>query len=313
MWDELGDLRRAAKRDFRRLAVALILQETLLIASAYAIQRALARYLATHVIRIPPLTPDEIYDMVWNTGVDMIAASLVGLAVVLVFLGGRLRRETPAEPIGVRRFLIAVVDINGMQLLSSLISIPLENFVDSLGYSLEQAAEISSGASVTVSMFLYSVIIAPLVEEAVFRGAVLRWLEPWGRGFALAVSALLFGLMHGNLVQFPTAVACGLVFGYVSQRFSLKAAVAAHAANNLLVELIGILPDEWELVWGGYSAMMLMSGAYVIYWALTHCRQLVRELRGEGFPVVKWFFTSIPVLLLLALYIVRTLESAVPV
>lgn len=97
MWDELGDLRRAAKRDFRRLAVALILQETLLIASAYAIQRALARYLATHVIRIPPLTPDEIYDMVWNTGVDMIAASLVGLAVVLVFLGGREKIKKKKE------------------------------------------------------------------------------------------------------------------------------------------------------------------------------------------------------------------------
>ena len=311
MWDELYDLRRAAKRDFRRLAAALILQEVLLVASAYAIQRAFVRYLSAHVT--PPLSPDEIYDIVWNTGIDMIAASLIGLAVVLVFLGGRLRRETPAEPIGVRRFLIAVVAINGMQLLSSLVSIPLENFVDSLGYSLEQAAEVSSGTSVTVSMFLYSVMIAPLVEEAVFRGAVLRWLEPWGRGFALAVSALLFGLMHGNLVQLPTAVACGLVFGYIAQRFSLKAAVAAHAANNLLVEFIGLVPDEWELVWEVYTAVMLMSAAYVIFWALTHCRQLARELRGEGFPAAKWFFTSIPVLLLLALYIVRTLESAVPV
>lgn len=308
MWDELYDLRRAAKRDFRRVAAALILQEILLVTSAYTIQQVLAWY----YLRDPNLSADAVYDMLWNTGLDMIAASLIGLAVVMVFLGGRMRREMPPEPIGVRRFLLAVVGIEGMQLLASLVSIPLENFVDSLGYSLEQAAEVSSGTSVTVSMFLYSVVIAPFVEEIVFRGAVLRWLEPWGRGFALAMSALLFGLMHGNLVQLPSAVACGLVFGYVSQRFSLKAAVAAHAVNNLTVEIIGLFPDEWELVWSVYAAIMLLSAAYVPFWALTHRKQLVRELRGEGFPVTKWFLTSIPVLLLLVLYIVRTLQSAVP-
>ncbi len=309
MWDDTDTLRRAARRDFRRLAFTLILQELVLVGSAYAIQDALVSLWKSSS---PSLTSSEVYDRLWNTGLDMITASLLGLAVVLLLLGSRLRRHTPGQRMGLRQFALALVGINGLQLLSTLVTVPLEQFVESLGYSLEQATAASTGASVTVSMFLYSVLIAPFVEELIFRGAVLRWLEPWGRGFALLTSAALFGLMHNNLVQLPVAVACGLLFGYIAQRFSLRAAIAAHAANNLIVELVSLLPDEWALAWSVYSIAMLLSAAYLLYWCLTRRAALLCWLRTSSPPAAKWFLTSIPVLLLLLIYIIRTLESALP-
>lgn len=309
MPDETNILRRRARRDFRRLAVTLLLQEIVLITTAYSIQDALIAYWRAQT---PHLTPDEIYDRLWNSGLSMIAASLLGLAVVLLLLGSRLRRTVPGERMHARQFLFALVGINGLQLLATMVSIPLERLVENMGYSLEEAAAASSGASVTVSMFLYSVLIAPLVEELVFRGAVLRWLEPWGRRFALIASSVLFGLMHANLVQLPVAVACGLLFGYIAQRFSLRASFAAHAANNLFVELIGLLPDDYDLVWMLYSLMMLLCAAYVIYWCLTRRNALLHAYTQEETHAVKWFLTSIPVLVLLITYTVRTLESAVP-
>ncbi len=310
MWDEEYDLRRQAKQDFRRLAIALILQEALLVLTAYSIQDVLVQY---HWWRDPSLSTDAMYDILMNSGLDMIAASLVGLAVVLILLGRRLRRTERGERMRIPQFLLAIVALNGIQLLSMLVTIPIENFVESLGYSLEQATEISTGASVTVSMFVYSIVIAPLVEELIFRGAVQRWLLPWGRGFALFASAALFGLMHTNLVQLPVAIGCGLLLGYIAQRYSLRASILVHAANNLSVELISLLPDEWDAVWMAYSIMMLLSAAYLLYWCLTRRREMVEWCRGEGFPVTRWFLTSIPVLVLLAIYIVRTLQSAVPV
>lgn len=310
MWDEEYDLRRAAKADFRRLAIALVLQEILLVWVAYTIQDCLAVFLR---YRNPLLSNDQIYDLLWDTGIDMIVASLIGMIVVLLFLGSRLRRKEPGERMGLPQFLLTIVGVNGIQLLATLVTIPLENFVESIGYSLEQATEVSTGASVTVSMFVYSVLIAPVVEEVVFRGAVQRWLLPWGRGFALFTSAALFGLMHSNLVQLPVAFACGLLFGYIAQRFSLRASIAAHAANNLFVEFASLIPDEWDAVWMLYSAATLMSAAWLIYWCLTRRREIVEWCRGDGFPVTRWFLTSIPVLALLVIYIVRTLESAVPV
>lgn len=302
--------KQAARRDFRWLSIALILQEVLLIATAYGMQDVMEAYYRR---RNPAISDEAVYELLWNTGVPMIAASLVGLVVVMIFLGRSMRRETPGERMGVRQFLIALVGIEGIQLLSMLVSTPLESFVESLGYSLEQAAEASTSASVTLSMLLYSVVIAPMVEELVFRGAVLRTLERWGRGFALVTSAVLFGLMHGNLTQLPVAIACGLLFGYIAQRFSLRASILTHAANNAFVEALGLMPEEWDAVWMAYSLLLILSAAYVLYWCLTRRKALLDWCRGGEEPVVKWFLSSVPVLLLLVLYTVRTLQSALPV
>lgn len=310
MPDESNILRCRARRDFRRLAITLLLHEIVLIATAYSIQDALVGYWQTQT---PHLTPDEIYDLLWNSGIDMIVASLLGLVIVLLLLGSRLRRTLPGERMHARQFLLTLIGINGLQLLATMITVPLERIVERMGYSLEEAAAVSTGTSVTVSMFLYSVLIAPFVEELIFRGAVLRWLEPWGHRFALITSSILFGLMHANLVQLPSAIACGLLFGYIAQRFSMRASIAAHAANNLIVEIIGLLPDEYDIVWMLYSLMMLLSAAYVIYWCLTRRKALINAYAQKEPHAVKWFLTSIPVIILLITYIVKTLESAIPV
>lgn len=310
MPDEPLILRLRARKDFRRLAITLILQKIVLTCTAYGIQSALIVYWQTQA---PHSTWDEIYDRLWNSGLDMIAASLLGLAVVLLLLGSRLRRAAPGERIRPRQFLLALIGINGLQLLATLISVPLNQMVEQMGYSLEEASAAATGASVTVSMLLYAVLIAPLVEELIFRGAVLRWLEPWGRRFALVTSSILFGLMHANLVQLPTAIICGLLFGYIAQRFSLRAAFMAHAANNLFAELVSLVPDEYDIIWMLYFFIKLLCAAYVIYWCLTRRKSLFNTYAQAEPRIVKWFLTSIPMLILLITYIVQTLESAIPV
>ncbi len=60
------------------------------------------------------------------------------------------------------------------------------------------------------------VIIAPLFEEFWFRGIVLESLRPYGNGFAIFVSALLFGLTHANFNQFFYATVLGICLGYIA-------------------------------------------------------------------------------------------------
>lgn len=309
MPDESNILRHHAQRDFRRLAITLILQDIVLTCTVYGMQNAMILFWQT---KTPNLTQDEIYNRLWNSGLDMITASLLGLVIVLLLLGRRMRRTVPGERMHLRQFLLALVGINGLQLLTVLIRTPLERMVEEMGYSLEEATAAATGASVTVSMFLYSVLIAPFVEELIFRGAVLRWLEPWGRRFALVTSSIIFGLMHTNLVQLPITIICGLLFGYIAQRFSLRAAIAAHAANNLFAELISLIPDEYDFVWMLNFFIKLFCAAYVIYWCLTRRKSLLNAYAQKVPHTVRWFLTSIPVLILLFLYIVQTLGSAIP-
>ena len=78
-------------------------------------------------------------------------------------------------------------------------------------------------------------ILAPLWEELLFRGYVLRTLRPYGKRFAVMGSGVLFGLFHGNLLQTPYAVLMGLVLGYLTVEYSIHWAVLLHLFNNLVL------------------------------------------------------------------------------
>jgi len=79
---------------------------------------------------------------------------------------------------------------------------------------------------------LFIILIGPFIEEVVFRGAIMRFLMPYGVNFAIVTQALLFALYHMNFWQSLGAFVFGLVLGYVAARFSLKWSYALHVLNN---------------------------------------------------------------------------------
>ena len=97
--------------------------------------------------------------------------------------------------------------------------------------------------------FVTIVLIGPAAEEVYFRGLLMGWLSRhWGMGWAIAGSALLFGLFHleflrpgggAGLVFTVELVASGIVLGLAAARTgSLWASFAIHAVNNLCVMLL---------------------------------------------------------------------------
>lgn len=68
--------------------------------------------------------------------------------------------------------------------------------------------------------YLTICIFAPIVEEIVFRGAILRVLLGWfdKHWYAIILSALLFALVHGNPAQMPHAFLIGLLIGWMYYR-----------------------------------------------------------------------------------------------
>lgn len=94
-------------------------------------------------------------------------------------------------------------------------------------------------------------ILAPLAEEAVFRGAVLRVLlrlfdKKW-HWIAIAISAILFGLVHGNVQQFVHATLIGLILGWMYYRTdSILPGVLFHWVNNSAAYVISNLIPNVE-------------------------------------------------------------------
>ncbi len=84
-------------------------------------------------------------------------------------------------------------------------------------------------------------VIPPLVEEFAMRGVVMQPLRKYGDKFAIVVSAVLFAVLHGNMVQIPFAFIAGLALGYFAIiTNSIWTSVAIHCLNNLSATIISI-------------------------------------------------------------------------
>lgn len=98
-------------------------------------------------------------------------------------------------------------------------------------------------------------IIAPVLEEMLFRGVILRsFLHQYSPRVAIAGSAALFGLAHLNLYQFFVGFLLGLVAGWLYERSrSLWPCILFHAAYNSAVTAIYFLQgsvqesDIWQM------------------------------------------------------------------
>lgn len=89
---------------------------------------------------------------------------------------------------------------------------------------------------------LFMVILAPVIEEYIFRKQLIDRMYIYGEKLAVVTSALMFGLFHGNLSQLFYAFALGLVFGYVYLKTGkLRYSIGLHMLINLIGSVIGPL------------------------------------------------------------------------
>lgn len=192
--------------------------------------------------------------LVAESGWGYLIAIVVGLIVLLLwkktsfFFGTIWQKGETMKPgafFGI--FAIFVSAQLGVQLLYML----LEYVCNLMGLSMAASMESASASSDSLSMFLYIGLGAPISEELLFRGLVLRSMEPYGKKFAVFASALMFGLYHGNIIQIPFAFVVGLVLGYVTVEYNIGWAILLHMFNNLILgdsmtRLTSLLPQPWS-------------------------------------------------------------------
>ena len=124
------------------------------------------------------------------------------------------------------------------------------------GYS-EVSEQAFSGQPVGF-MILVVGIIGPICEELMFRGIVFHRLKDWVKPqAAIAISALLFGIYHGNVVQFFYATCMGVMLAIIYDKTgTLWISIVAHIAANLW-SLFG--SSFWCSLWQRIPAGMLCS------------------------------------------------------
>ena len=187
-------------------------------------------------------------------------------------------------------------------------------FGDLVGYAPENTDTLYSPDTMPLAgMVCYLVwvcIIAPVTEEYIFRGAILRTLSKYGSGFAIVASAFAFGLMHGNMGQTPMAFLIGLVMGYVAAKSgNIRQTIFIHFVNNVIAsvpQILNYFMPEWYDYYAEYVeyfdyATMIFAALVLLYFIIRRSRGLsARKKRlASGSDTVKgaeraWLRLEVP-------------------
>lgn len=96
-----------------------------------------------------------------------------------------------------------------------------------------------SSFSAGVVTLIFTAFVAPIFEEIIYRHLLLRSLKPIGDTPAIIISALVFGLAHGNFDQFAYAFLSGIIFGLMAVRYdTIIPGMVLHLTNNFFVTVI---------------------------------------------------------------------------
>ncbi|MGN0631572.1 MAG: lysostaphin resistance A-like protein [Ruminococcus sp.] len=135
-----------------------------------------------------------------------------------------------------------------------------------------------------IATALYSCIIAPVTEEILYRGFVMKNLSRVSQHFGIIASAALFGLAHENIAQFILAFPIGIFLGRIAVKHnSLIPSILVHMAVNTFSFGMGILtesvsPDNMGSVILFVSEVVyyFIAGLGMVFW--------IKEVRKSRLP-----------------------------
>lgn len=173
------------------------------------------------------------------------------------------------EKITAKKLLLTVLVSLGIANEVYVINMIISTAAYSLGYEIDYGIADPVSAPGWAAEVISSVILAPVFEEIFYRGIIMRSLSRVSKRFAIFASAVIFGLVHGNLYQFILGFCVGIVFAYADMKMnSVIPSILAHIAVNAHLYLYYIVTGDL-----GYLmcvAAFIIIGTAALLYVLKH-------------------------------------------
>ncbi|MBR0485214.1 MAG: CPBP family intramembrane metalloprotease [Oscillospiraceae bacterium] len=235
--------------------------------------------------------PENYHSLAWEyfTGSSSYTAIMMlciaGCSILVTYFGCRATKIPVSNLFQTKNFNIGLAISYIMialliQTVTGWLAIGIEDLLEGVGISsynpdLSNANDIKS----IMMDFIYGVIVAPITEELLVRGFVMKNLCRVSQKFGIVMSAFFFGVWHENIPQFVLAFTAGCFFGYLTVKHnSLLPSIIAHMAVNLCATVFDILDTKHlDTAYDMFNVFyMLMVFAGVIL--------LIKMLITERFP-----------------------------
>lgn len=194
--------------------------------------------IALEVILALVMDPDalaKLFDNIYfQWAFSMAPMYLIGFPVLILIVRNMktLPREKKSMKAG--EFFLLFLISQGVMFVGNMIGNTLNGVISSiLGHEITNSTSELIEATPIWFVFLVVVVIGPIIEELMFRKLMIDRLGRYGDAVAIIVSAVSFGLFHGNFYQFFYAAMLGFVLGYIyTKTGNVKYTILMHMIIN---------------------------------------------------------------------------------
>ncbi len=179
---------------------------------------------------------------VMETGLYSVVATLIGMVGVGLPVFAKLMKKIPDSEIGERKKLSPIKFIGFF-----IVCVASAYIANIVGLLISAFIELINGVEVgdpvgdflyneyMVLAMVYAIIIAPIVEELIFRRILLNKLRRFGDLPAMLITGIAFGIFHFNLAQFFYAAVLGILFAFITIRTNrIVYAMVLHMLMNFI-------------------------------------------------------------------------------
>ena len=260
-------------------------------------------------------------DPVFEYSVTIIFVSFLSVAVpfgivALVFKSKYKYPLVPDKKVGAGNAALWVcLGMLGCIVTQISVSFLVSFFKTSFGIEMDLPEMAQSNSPTALVLECIGTAVVPAIcEEFAMRCCSLQLLRKYGSGFAVFAVSVVFGLLHGNAVQFIFAGLIGLILGYVTIKAeNIIPAILIHGFNNGMSVVYSAvkyfvnadLADDVELIiYVVWAALGVVAG--IILWKKGMLKNKKEKgvsalTNGQKFSAFLFPWMIIPFLILIAL------------
>lgn len=275
-----------------------------------------------------------VSSVIWNTNGELRLDDLLEMMVILImittalssFLSGwlvvrsaqkklhidkaELRRKNPWDMGLILKYTVIAM---GFSTIAGFVVMGLDMIVNLFDIRLTTPDfSLTSDMTSNIFMLLSVLVVAPIFEELLCRGVILRTLQRYNTRFAIIVSSIIFGLLHMNIIQGLPAFAIGLVFAYVSVKAnSVIPSMIMHFINNAFAMVATAMIGRFTFAEIGFLVFEILMMLFAVYYLVSHRNQFLQDedLNVSAKGYYRRFFNCWPNVLLIALCSIVTILS----
>ena len=191
---------------------------------------------------------------------------------MLSLIGTEKARPIEKTKLSFKDMFLYLMVGEALMFVGNLIGTMLNRFVGLFsGQTPENSIESMINEIPMYVIFIFVVVLAPIVEELIFRKLMIDRLSIYGDRMAILFTAVAFGLIHANLYQFFYATMLGILLGFVyAKTRDVKYTIILHMIINFLGSIVVLPVQDASIEYARLTELAANGEAYDLIALLTN-------------------------------------------